>query len=170
MRGPRRAYDVAALLRPLPCRMRTIDVPDRGEDVREPTRRACVASQVRAPVRTLGAGQVAALLQQRAEIEGAVLVPALLGALVGGLRCGHVSAHLVEDAEVQGGACVAEGIGFAVGELGAGLIAALFEHHAEVELLTGSTGLIDQCALAPHHLPAFLTPSLAINHFDQWPH
>jgi hypothetical protein len=118
---------------------------------------------VREFVRALGAGQIPALLKYRTQVEGAILVAALVGTLVTGLRGTQVSARLAENAEVKRGARVAECVGFAVGELGAGRIAPLFEQHPQAELLNGSTCAIDQCVYAPRHLPAFLTIRSAIN-------
>ena len=135
--------------------MRTVDVAARREDGGEPARGARVTGCVREHVRALGAGQVPALLQQRPQVEGAVLVAAFAGALVAGLRRPQVPACLVEDAEVQGGAGVAECIRFAIGKFCAGRIAPLFEQHSQAELLNGSTSAIDQCVHAPRHLPAF---------------
>jgi hypothetical protein len=143
--------------------VRAVEIAAGREDGREPTRRASVAGRVRESVRALGAGQIPALLKYRTQVEGAVLVAALVGALVTGLRRTQVSARLAENAEVQRSARVAECVGFAVGELGAGRIASLFEQHPQAELLNGSTGAINQCVYAPHHLPAFLTILSAIN-------
>jgi hypothetical protein len=114
-----------------------------------------VTGRVRERVRTLRAGQIAALLQHRPQVEGAVLVPTLLSAPVASLGPSQVSACLVQDTEVQCRARVAEAVRFAIGEFGTGRIAALLEHHAEVEPLNGCTAAVDQCVHAPHHLPAF---------------
>jgi hypothetical protein len=135
--------------------VRAVDVAAGRENGREPARCASVAGRVRESVCALGAGQVATLLQQRAQVECAVLVPALMRALVAGLRRMHLSPRFVQDTEVQGSARVAEGIGFLIRELSARRIASLLEQHAEAELLNGSTGAIDQCVYAPRHLPAF---------------
>ena len=79
---PPPARDLAALLRALSCRLGTVEVAAGREDGREPARRASVAGRVSESVRALGAGPVPALLQERPEVEGAVLVAALVRAPV----------------------------------------------------------------------------------------
>lgn len=155
--GAPRAHQLAALLRTAQRGLSPVEVATGRENGREPIRRGNVAGRVREFVRTLGAGQIPALLKYRTQVEGTILVAALVGALVTGLRRTQVSARLAENAEVQRGACMAECVGFAVGELGAGRIAPLLEQHPQAELLNGSTAAIDQCVYAPRHLPAFLT-------------
>jgi hypothetical protein len=103
-------------------RVGAVEVAAGREDGREPGRRASVAGRVRESVGALGAGQVPALLQQRAQVEGAVLIAALVRALVTGLRRSHISTRLGEHPEVQRGARVAKCVGLAVRELGAGWI------------------------------------------------
>jgi hypothetical protein len=105
----------------------TVEVAAGREDGREPARRAGVAGRVSESVRALGAGPVPALLQERPQVEGPVLVAALMRTPVTGLRGAQVSARLVEDAEVQRGARVAERIGFAVREFGGDRVPSLFE-------------------------------------------
>jgi hypothetical protein len=133
--------------------MRAVEVTSRPEDGGEPARCASVAGRVREFVRALGAGQVPTLLEQRPQVEGAVLFATIPGALVADLRRAHVTARLVEDAEVQRRPGVAECVRLAVGKFGAGRIASLLEQHPEAETLNGRTGGIDQRVRAPHHLP-----------------
>jgi hypothetical protein len=60
-----------------------------------------VALRIREPVRLFGARKVAALLQQRAEVECAVGLTALVRAAVARFRVAEVAALLQQDAEVE---------------------------------------------------------------------
>ncbi|HEY1567054.1 MAG TPA: hypothetical protein VGF68_08560 [Solirubrobacteraceae bacterium] len=144
---------VVPLLRAL-CRARALDVTVGGEDRSQPRRRVSVGGPVGEPIGAHGAGQIAALLQQCPEVEGAVLIAAPLSTPITGLRRTHLPSRLVQDTEVQGRARVAERVGFAVGEFGNARIAALFKQHAEPELLSGGTRAVRRVH-APRHLPAF---------------
>jgi hypothetical protein len=153
--------EVDSRLRAAPRRVRAVEITAGREDRREPLRRMRVAGRVREAVRALGAGPVPVLLQQRSEVEGAICVAPLIGALVAGLRCPPVSAGLVDHAEVQRRASMTQFISLAIGELGAIRIAPLLEQDPELELLDGSTGAVDQCVHARRHLPAAFPTVLA---------
>jgi hypothetical protein len=142
-----------------------VDVTSGSEHGRQPSGRAGVAGRLGGAVRALRTGEISALLQQRAQIEGPVLVAPLVGALVAGARALQVPSRFIDDAEVQCGARVPQFLSFAVGQFGARQVAALFEQNTEPEPLDGRTGTVDQCVHAPRHLPVF-QPSLAMTSLD----
>jgi hypothetical protein len=114
-----------------------------------------VAGGVRQLVRAGGTGEIAPLLQQRSEIEGAVLVAAFLGPAIAGLGGTQIAAGLVQNPEIHCRARVRERVGLAIGELGADGIAPLLEQDPKSKLLHGGTGTVRRYLHAPRHLPAF---------------
>jgi len=77
---------ISAFLGALKRSARVGDVPAGPEDDPEPAGRLRMAGRVREPICPLRARQVTPLLEQRAQVEGAVGVTALVRALVAGRR------------------------------------------------------------------------------------
>jgi hypothetical protein len=101
--------------------------------------RARVASLVGPTVGRLGAGVVAALVQQHAEVERGERVAALIGPPVGRLGTGAIVTVLEQHPEVERTVGVAELVGPAIEGLGGLEISALGQHAAEMERGLGMT-------------------------------
>jgi hypothetical protein len=96
-------------------------------------------------------GQVTALLEQRAEVEGAVRLAALVRALVARLRRLQIATGLEEHSEVERRAGMAHRIGFAIGALGCGEVTLSLEQNPQTEPVRGSPGAANQHLCAPRH-------------------
>jgi hypothetical protein len=126
---------VAAVLCTFKCRLPAVEVSAPAEDDTEAARRRRVTPGVRQPVRSFGAGEISALLQQRSQVEGAVHVAALSRAPIAVFRLVQRTAHLQQHPEVERGSRMPEQIGLPVRAFRGGEIPALLEQHAEVESL-----------------------------------
>jgi hypothetical protein len=83
-----------------------------------------VPALIRAATRGLGAGKIAAVIQQAPEIEGAVGVAPFICPAVGTLRATHIAAPFEQDAEIGCRTRVTCVVGRGEGFRGAGKIAA----------------------------------------------
>jgi hypothetical protein len=111
------------------------------------------ARHARELVGLFGAQQVTALLEQRAEVEGAMRVAEFMRAAVARFRVIDRAALLQQVAEVERRGGVPPCIGLPVGKLSGGEVAAFLEQHSEIEPLDGFAGPLDRLIIAPGHAP-----------------
>jgi hypothetical protein len=110
-----------------------------------------VAGQGSSSIRTLGAVQVAARLEQGGKIERTARVPAPSGALITGFRLRQISTLFEEDAEVDRRGGMSQRIRLSVCTLGRRAITALLEPKSKVEPFICRTRAANRCVCAPGH-------------------